>query len=234
MGRNTKNTFEDACVFKVTFENGTSEFDAENSPGWEIAVRMLYQLISVEPIAFANFRQSPKIRKDLTISNVIELLSSLVNVPMKELCVILLIDGLQHLPHDSGSKTSMLYRGIRSVSDVLNSCPAFFIAAISATISEPFNVYLASSSQLRIRVTLPHIQISYGDAVKDLLAADMGGHGRALECLDEVLSSLDENALSFEDVVSKVVKNLKRKYEESLFSAHAPVIKACIGRFRFN
>ena len=41
-----------------------------------------------------------------------------------------------------------------------------------------------------------HVSIS-NDDVKDLLAIDMGGHGRALEFLDEVLSSLNGDELSF-------------------------------------
>jgi hypothetical protein len=137
---------------------------------------------------------------------------------MKELSVILLIDGLQLLPHIPGSKTSMLYEALTSVGNVLNSCAAFVIAAVSATISEPFYVFLASSAQKRIFVRPPPIDFKYEDVVKDLLATDLGGHGRALECLDEVLSSSDDNTISFQEVVSEVVQSLKHVYEDSLFS----------------
>jgi hypothetical protein len=128
----------------------------------------------------------------------------------------------------------MLYDALTSIANVLNSCPAFTIAAVSATISEPFDVFLASSAQRRIRITLPLLDLKYEDVVMDLLASDMGGHGRALECLDEVLSSLHVNAFSFQEVVSSVVKKLKGIYEEALFINHFAVIKACIGRFRFD
>lgn len=62
----------------------------------------------------------------------------------------------------------------------------------------------------------------------------MRGHGRGLECLDEVLSSLDENMFSFQEVVARVVQKLTGIYEETLFSNHFAVIKACIGKIRFE
>jgi hypothetical protein len=232
-GQEYHKLIEEAFIFKVTFENATSGVDQRKSAEWEIAVRMMYQLL-IQPLSFNEFRESLRSENVLSISHVIEVLSTLNHVAMKELCVILLIDGLQHLPHTPGSKTSMLYRAMNSVSNVVNSCPAFVIAAVSATISEPFDVFLASSSQRRIRVTLPRVNLKYEDVVKDLLASDMGGHGRALECLDEVLSSLDENMFSFQEVVARVVQKLKGIYEETLLSNHFAVIKACIGRIRFE
>jgi hypothetical protein len=233
IGREFHELIKGAYVCKVTFENGTSGVVEGKSAGWQIAVRMMYQLLA-DPPPFDNFKESLKGKNDLSIGDVIQLLSSLTEVPMKDLCVILLIDGLQHLPHTPGSKTSMLYEALTSVSNVLNSCTAFVIAAVSATISDPFDVFLASSAQRRILVRPPRLDFRYDEVVKNLLATDMGGHGRALECLDQVLSSSNDDTFSFQDVVSKVVQNLKDVYEETLFSNQFAIIKACIGRIRFE
>jgi len=231
-GKEYHERIQRAYVFKVTFENGTSGVVEGKSAGWQIAVRMMHQLL-VDPLSFDNLKEF-LIKSDLSISDVIQLLSTLTEVSMKELCVILLVDGLQHLPHTPGSKTSMLYAALTSICNVVNSCPAFVIAAVSATISDPFGVFLASSAQRRIIVRLPRLVFKYEDVVKNLLATDMGGHGRALECLDQVLSTSDDNSFSFQEVVSKVVQNLKSVYDETLFSNQFAIIKACIGRIRFN
>jgi hypothetical protein len=122
---------------------------------------MMYQLL-VDPIPFEEFKES-KIGRFWSIDAAIQLLSSVTKVPMNELCVILLIDGLEHLPHTTKrpSITSKLYNAISTVANVVNACPAWVIAALSSTISEPFDTFLHLASQRKIYINKLNLHYKY-------------------------------------------------------------------------
>lgn len=84
-GQEYHKLIQEAYVFKVTFENGnTSGVDQGKSAEWEIAVRMMYQLL-IQPLSFNEFRESLRNESVLLISDVVEVLSTLNEIAMKEL-----------------------------------------------------------------------------------------------------------------------------------------------------
>lgn len=141
------------------------------------------------------------------------------------MCVILCVDGMQKLSHETGSRTSEFYSALDALSDIVNAAKCWVIAICSATIYSPVNEFLAGSSQWRYKVptailSRPRVQNVDvfagfdGDELIQLLIEDMGGHGRAVETLYNVMTSREKanQSMEFVPLVSDVLTALRSQY----------------------
>ncbi|KAE9268264.1 hypothetical protein PF001_g29723 [Phytophthora fragariae] len=187
---------ENAYVFRVTFEDGTcttGNLLDSKCPEFDVSYRMLYQLAK-DRIEWPQFvdrlvESYPSLR--LRIETVMEILATLEKVDnMKNMTVILCVDGLQKLNND-GTMACALYRVLATICGFLNSSRAFAVCVCSATMEIPVERALSYSSQRRVYLPPPALR---GEEVLEprtkfekRLVNDMGGHGRALETLASVL-----------------------------------------------
>ncbi|OQR89637.1 crinkler (CRN) domain-containing protein [Thraustotheca clavata] len=244
-----------AYVFRVTFENGTaavgSLLDGKN-PEFDISYRMLYQLAKEkhekEWPQFSWELKNTYSNLPLTIGKVIAILANLENVDsVKDMSVILCVDGLQKLVND-GTKSCDFYRVLTSICSFLNSSTAFAVCVCSATVQSPVDVALSESPQKRVFLVPAAL---CGDQVlkprtrlEKQLVDDMGGHGRALETLQEALSHYTKEQLEEIDpasIVDEVCVALRLHYGDIFASAffQAPlncreVLAAILSRRRYD
>ncbi|KAG1688979.1 hypothetical protein DVH05_010248 [Phytophthora capsici] len=210
-----------AYMFRVTFENGTQATGSllnRDIPEYDISYRMLYQLSTGEK-PWGDFVHSLKMypQKHISIERVISILAKREGVDVKNMTVILCVDGLQMLVSD-GTKTCDFNRVMSSICGFLNSSTAFAVCVCSATIEKPVRKALVDSSQNRLYLVPP---VLCGEKVletrtptKKLLVGDMDGHGRALETLDSVCRKLKvgEEEINPGYVVDKVKAELQLVY----------------------
>jgi hypothetical protein len=235
---------KNAYVFKVTFESGSSFVRPVGlDGGYEIGARMMYQMLE-QTISWDRFQESK--HSQTSIGGAIEKLSVVEQKPEDELCIILLIDGLQKLPHENCSKSSLLYQAITSVSNIVNKASPFVIACCAATIYVPIHQFLADSAQWRVHLFPPVIDgleliigeaklFDFPDFERKILVSDMGGHGRALEILNAAFENWTENS-SFVEVTCYVKENILNRYPslKSSLLGMIPVIKAILTRQRLR
>jgi hypothetical protein len=141
-----------AYEFRVTFENGTSSdgrlLDDAN-PESDVSFRMLYQLTR-ESNRWKSFSEKLDGSHGLSIEGVVEILAKLENNDdLKDMTLILCVDGLQKLVND-GTKTCAFYRVLTSICCFLNSSSAFAVCVCSATVHKPLVEALADSTQKRV------------------------------------------------------------------------------------
>ncbi|KAG9411203.1 hypothetical protein AC1031_016841 [Aphanomyces cochlioides] len=212
-----------AFEFRVTFENGTaaigSLIDSAN-PEFDISYRMLYQLAKERkdwPIFTFELKQYYS-KLPLSIGMVIDVVAKLEKMDnVEDMTVILCVDGMQKLVND-GTKTCDFYRVLSAICRFLNSSRSFAVCVCSATVQKPLREALADSTQQRVFL-LPvplcgHEVVATRNWTEKQLVDDMGGHGRALEALQEVLlryqGSLDQ--VDPATIVEDVYDMLRRKY----------------------
>eukprot|EP00644_Phytophthora_capsici_P015162 jgi/Phyca11/575544/estExt2_Genewise1.C_PHYCAscaffold_750066 len=190
-----------AYMFRVTFENGTPAAGSllnPEFPEYDISYRMLYQL-SPRNKKFGSFtdRLNTLSQQGKRIEDVIDILAKLEKVDdVKKMTVILCVDGFQKLVND-GEKTCDFYRVMSSICGFLNSSTAFSLFVCVRQQLKSLSVkHLQIPPQSRLFLLPPAL---CGDKVleaqtptKKLLVRDMGGHGRALEMLEEVFEKLFE------------------------------------------
>jgi DNA uptake protein ComE-like DNA-binding protein len=211
-----------AYEFRVTFENGTSSdgrlLDDAN-PESDVSFRMLYQLTR-ESNRWKSFSEKLDGSHGLSIEGVVDILAKLEQIDdVKDMTVILCVDGLQKLESEDRSKTCAFYRVLTSICCFLNSSRAFAVCVCSATVHKPLEEALADSTQKRVFLLPPalrgHEVLSTRTRMEIQLVDDMGGHGRALEALKEVLDRHDKDYLEEVDpasIVEEVYDQLKMQY----------------------
>jgi hypothetical protein len=158
--------------------------------------------------------------------SVIMLLAKLESKKVSEICVILEVDGLQKLDHVEGRKDTQFYQVMSVISQMINRSKCFVISICAATVFSATEKVLSDSPQRRIFLEPPLIDpneifIDFkNDVLVQLLVGDMGGHGRALEALDEVLETdyLPVINPSFVYLMSQVCYRVQSKYPD--FRAH--------------
>nr|ALV13261.1 CRN112c [Phytophthora sojae] len=222
--RKLKERMENAFVFSVTFENGTSAtgslLDRDN-PEFDISYRMLYQL-SKDKKAWPVFVDKLRMMCSslpLRIQIVIDILAKLKGIDdVKKMTVILCVDGLQKLVND-GTKSCDFYRVLASVCSFLNSSRAFAVCVCSATVQSPVDLALSDSPQKRVFLVPPplrgHEVLPTKTRIEKQLVDDMGGHGRALETLQLFLSHYTKDQLEEMDptwMFEKVCDALRLQY----------------------
>jgi len=220
---------DEPLAFLLTCENGlgpgdwgTQELNAQRF----VACRMLWQLRKANqqqfndagaPTNFAKFRAG--CAADLVPEDVFGLV---LPPDQRSLATVVIgLDGMQNLPGfaqrgEQTGKDEPFYQVIQEVCRlVMQDTPPFVVACVTAT--QSVSQALADSPQARQYLKLPRVTavtrqqvaaIPHHD-LKDLLTTDMGGHGRALECLEETLK--DSN-MSASALVGAVMSSLSKKY----------------------
>ncbi|CAG8438877.1 10974_t:CDS:2 [Acaulospora colombiana] len=192
---NLQNRLKSAFVFNISFENGTKLTGMEKSNRINaIGNRMLFQLLQQPGESWNVFNN----RYDATPEDVLHRIAKNYNQKFTDLNVIIILDGLQ--------------MALDKFDDGNDRC--------TATISMPIHYSLARSAQLRIFLptTLlkpPKINNSpvfANDPVTKMLIDDMGGHGRALEALGEVLNDRDLSEVNYIDLINDVLSALIKNY----------------------
>ena len=199
---------EQPLALLLTCENGmapgdwtTEELNAQRF----VACRMLWQLREANkqifhdvgaPTDFAQFRA--QCSKDLVPAAVLQTL--LTEDESKSATVVIGIDGMQNLPGfdlrgTENGKGQPFYQVMREVCRLIDqTAHPFVVACVAAT--QDVSQALADSPQSRIFLKIPRVtQVTVNGVdqipdnnLKKLLVKDMGGHGRALECLVEALN----------------------------------------------
>ncbi|KAH9159829.1 hypothetical protein LEN26_002153 [Aphanomyces euteiches] len=181
------NRMESAYVFRVTFGNDPA-YDGSlldsNNPEFDISYRMIYQLAKLGIVwdvfvsTLTNFTSL-----ELRIKQVMVILAKLEEISnVEDMSVILCVDDLQKLTNN-GTMNCAFYRVLASVCKFLNSSTVFAVCVCSATIQSPVELALSDPRQKCVFLVPP------------VLRDDMGGHGRALETLQEVLSRYEKEKL---------------------------------------
>lgn len=234
---------KDAYVFKVNFENGVST-DPYHEGGYSIGSRMLYQMTNE---SWPTFSQNPKAR--VLPDAVLEQLARIEGKRLSDMTVLLLVDGMQELPHEAPSKQSKFYTALKAISDLVNGCSKskeypFVIACCSATFHNPVSHMLAGSNQRRVEIVLPPLdgKMIFSQYIEDplisLLVDDMGGHGRALEALWICLSQFKASNISLEALMGRLRTELTRRYatwtDPTFLLPLVPLLKAVLTRQKFQ
>eukprot|EP00657_Telonema_sp_P-1_P005322 TRINITY_DN225_c0_g1_i7.p1 TRINITY_DN225_c0_g1~~TRINITY_DN225_c0_g1_i7.p1 ORF type:complete len:725 (-),score=86.60 TRINITY_DN225_c0_g1_i7:127-2301(-) len=217
LGGEIKAKINNAYVFKISFENGTSGDDFED-PGHKLGTRMLYQLMNDGTLQWDNFRRNYR----ASPVEVMERLAADLGQSLKDMTILLLVDTMQVLQHEPGSKHSEFYKCLDEVKNQVNAGTPFVIAVCAATIELPVSDFLGTSPQLHLHLSPCLLDgskiIESDDPITKILVQDMGGHGRALETLQDVLSQQDED-FSLAALMHNVRRALEAKYSLFLKSA---------------
>ncbi|CAJ1398025.1 unnamed protein product [Effrenium voratum] len=218
--------------FMISCENGLSPGDwatEELNARRFVACRMLWQLRNANkeafrevgaPTDFAEFRiQCPA---DLTPSPV---LRSVLRDELNHTTVVIGVDGMQGLPgfadrSDAAGKDLPFYQVMQEVCRLVDQVEGPFVVACVAALQN-VKSGLAGSPQARVFLELPRVTavtrnkqpVLPGHRLKDLLVEDMGGHGRALECLLEALMEMPNAAATA--LVGAVMRQLRQKYPDA-------------------
>ena len=202
-----------AYTFNISFENGTKTM-VSDSGELEIGTRMMFQLRRDGIASWGAF--SKEKTNQCLPDKVIASLAEAEGKRLEDMTVIILVDGIQELPHKNGDKNSMMKATIDSVVQVLNSAPFFCIVAVAGTFYGNVADVLASSPQMRVYLTPPsldgHMIIKSTDLLVRQLIDDMGGHGRALEALDQELKRVDITTCSASTFMNNIRASLEQKY----------------------
>jgi len=159
------------------------------------------------------------------------------------MCVILEVDGLQKLDHVLGSKSTPFYETIAALAQLVNSSTCFCIAIGSATVFSSVQTVLSDSPQRSVFMNPPALDPScifddYNDDVVRLLVGDMGGHGRTLEALEQVLEKYyrSDKDIGFIRLMHKVYFQIQMVYPDiqGQLLPLDDVLKAVIARKRVS
>ncbi|KAG7390161.1 hypothetical protein PHYPSEUDO_008615 [Phytophthora pseudosyringae] len=215
-----KQLLRKAYTFMITFENGTTDNYGFSNPYKMIGTRMLYQL--QDSLPWLTFKGDPAFHLDP--EQVLSKLSTITGTDSSEMCVILCVDSLQKLQHGPGRKDSDFYAAFASLCDLVNASKCWVIVLCAATIYQPVNEFLADSPQwiemlqttslMRPKINGRDVLETFNDGngfLLQLLVDDMGGHGRALEELFNVLENQGQ-AFEFIPVMHNVLAAIRQAY----------------------
>ncbi|KAH9097057.1 hypothetical protein Ae201684P_011786 [Aphanomyces euteiches] len=246
------NRMESAYVFRVTFGNDPA-YDGSlldsNNPEFDISYRMIYQLAKLGIVwdvfvsTLTNFTSL-----ELRIKQVMVILAKLEEISnVEDMSVILCVDDLQKLTNN-GTMNCAFYRVLASVCKFLNSSTVFAVCVCSATIQSPVELALSDPRQKCVFLVPPVLRgnrvLKSTTRLEKQLVDDMGGHGRALETLQEVLSRYEKEKLKRIDpgfIVDEVYDELQLQYGGSFFSKFLEeplqcqdILAAILSRRRYN
>jgi hypothetical protein len=226
----------EALIFNIPLENGTGFSNLkESDANVAIAKRMLYQLQS-------QGLHWTRIRDDMQTFSILDILTSCArqkNVVLKELTVILTVDGLQTAQNDGMNKDSLFYSFMTEISLLAtNKESPLVIACCTATLARPFHDVVATSHQMRVFLPIRSLdppkrggKLIFKDTpLQRMLINDMGGNGRALEALEKALGEIDFENASFVSITEQVFYRLKINYNEWIYNARylTPVLRAVL------
>ncbi|CAG8606483.1 11470_t:CDS:2, partial [Dentiscutata heterogama] len=234
---------KEAWVFHVTYENDFGLREDESRPYHAIGTRMLFQLL----------------REKMTLNKIIEtyeppdpldvvtLIAKYHNQDLKNVTVILIVDGMQQLIEnkDDGLKlNSSFYKTLTSVADLAFS-GIFVIPVCTSTITGPIDGMLRYSRRKRIYLPVTSLQppsyrqgdslvpVFKNDEISNILVEDCGGHGRALEVLNECLAGRSIEECNINTLMNDLRYNLTERYGDDIFGSiedARPIARAILTR----
>ncbi|RGB30967.1 hypothetical protein C1646_276735 [Rhizophagus diaphanus] len=234
-----KSRLQEALIFNISLENSTKiNMSKESNANVAIAKRMLYQLHS-QGLHWTEIREYPD---DVTILSILGRCAEQKEVKLKELTVILIVDGLQTalINQNDDMKKNSLFDSLMTEITILaiNRDSPFVIACCTATLARPFHQVLAGSHQRRVFLPIRSLDppkrggslIFKDTPLLNMLINDMGGNGRALEALATALKDVDIENDSFVSIAEKVYYQLKDHYNEWISHIHylAPVLRVIL------
>lgn len=224
---NLKNRIQNAWVFKVSFENGTSMKQGVESNAYRaIGSRILSQLL-------------PDQHLDIIIANykaplpweVIQLVVNHEKRKLNNITVFLIIDGLQNIMRsidDWDIRESEFFQTITNIHDLALQ-DVFLIPLCTATITGSVDNVLKITH--RKQVFLPIASLNPPDIYKDgvltpvfqsddyilkILVSDCDGHGRAPEVLHDILEERDIKNTNVNNLMNDLRIWLRDRYSEAL------------------
>jgi len=147
-----KNRIQNALVFNVSLENGTS-FDKQSEPVNILAVgiRMLWQIYPQSNSVPMDFNRFLLTFDAPTPLEVLELINKSKKI---DTSVILIVDGLQnfmtHHLRDGLDEGSAFYQALTKIGDLALNGSIFLIPCCTSTITSTFESSLKSTGRLRI------------------------------------------------------------------------------------
>ncbi|RHZ79917.1 hypothetical protein Glove_140g108 [Diversispora epigaea] len=236
-----------AWVFLISFENGFNIQKNESDCYLAIGTRMLFQLFREK----MKFHEVIKTYEPPNPLDVISLISKYYNQDMKNIVVILVVDGMQQLmkkKDDGLDFRSEFYMTLSSVANLAFS-GTFIIPVCTSTIAGPINNTLKHS--IRKRVYLPVVSLKppnyyqgdnlipvfKNDEITNILVEDCGGHGRALEVLNDCLAGRSVEECNINTLMNDLRKNLIEKYDGIILESKEdarPIAKAILTRHILN
>ncbi|CAG8663658.1 10780_t:CDS:2 [Funneliformis caledonium] len=229
---------QEALIFNIPLENETKiNLSTETDANVLISKRMLYQL--QDQLLWNEIRDD---MQTLSITDVLKRCANQKNVALKELTVILIVDGLQTTlinENDGMDKRSLFYSFLTEISLIAtNNKYPFVIACCTATLARPFHQMVADSHQKRVFLPIRSLNPPqkkgkpvFKDApLLNMLISDMGGNGRALEALESALIDVDIENDSFVSIAEKVCYKLEDRYNEWINKTHylIPVLRVIL------
>jgi hypothetical protein len=178
---------------------------------------MLFQLLPGE--SWNEFKN----RYDIAPEDVLRRVAKHRNQELNNLNVIVILDGIQvamKRSTDGKDKSSFFYNCINSLG-ILSLSGPFIVTCCTATVSIPIHDFLASSQQKRVFLPLTSLKsprinnnpVFSDNSVMKMLINDMGGHGRALEALEDSIGGKDLDNVNFADLINDVRSELNKNYQ---------------------
>ncbi|KAG0330716.1 hypothetical protein BG000_011552 [Podila horticola] len=212
-----------AWVFHVTLENGISPSAKElEDPIRAIGSRMLLQLLPGKELhdILDDYEEPRPIQ-------VLGLVARGYDQDLKSATVILVVDGLQSFmtgPEDGHNKDSAFYRALTHIGDLALG-EVFLMPCCTATVTSPVEKALAFTHRNCVVLPVaslksPHIEkdglsmavFEEQDHIIKVFVSDCGGHGRALECLHQVLETRGND--NVESLMNGLFLKLRGRYSE--------------------
>ncbi|CAJ1385539.1 unnamed protein product [Effrenium voratum] len=219
--------------FMISCENALSPGDwatEELNARRFVACRMLWQLRNANKEAFrevgapADFAEFRVECSDSLVAE--DVFAAVLCDELNHCTVVIGVDGMQGLPgftdrSDAVGKDLPFYQVMQEVCRLVNQKEGPFVVACVAALQN-VKSGLAGSPQARVFLELPRVTavtrnkqpVLPGHRLKDLLIEDMGGHGRALECLLEALMEMPNAAATA--LVGAVMRQLRQKYPDAI------------------
>ncbi|CAG8447029.1 967_t:CDS:2, partial [Acaulospora colombiana] len=238
---------KEAWVFLVSFENGFGLRTNESDTYFAIGSRMLFQLLR-EKMMFPEITNKYEPPDPL---DVVKLIAKHHNRNLKNVTVILVVDGMQQLMlnNDDGLKSdSSFYKTLTSVADLAFN-GIFVIPVCTSTITGPIDGMLRYSQRKRIYLPVTSLQppnyrqgdslvpVFKNDEITSILVEDCGGHGRALEVLNDCLVGLNIEECNVNTLMNDLRSKLTEKYRNSILASAGdarPIARAILTRRILN
>ncbi|KAF0465052.1 putative crinkler family protein [Gigaspora margarita] len=235
---------KEAWVFHISYENGFSLKQEESNPYLAIGTRMLFQLLR-EKMRLHEIIETYKPPDPLDVVSVI---AKHYNRDLKSVTVILVVDGMQQLMEnkDDGLKlNSTFYKTLTSFADLAFS-GTFIIPVCTSTITGPIDGMLRYSTRDRVYLPVASLQppnyqqgvpVFKNDKVTNTLVEDCGGHGRALEVLNDCLAGRSIEECNVDTLMNDLRYNLTKKYRDAIFGSveeARPIARAILTRRLLN
>ncbi|CAG8628264.1 11632_t:CDS:2 [Paraglomus brasilianum] len=221
-----RSRLENAWVFNISYENGNSLRISEQDTYLAVGTRMFLQLSSGEKTLdhiIGNYEPPPP-------WDVLALIAKYEDKKLEDATVILVIDGLHNTMSDRNdglNKNSSFYKTLTNIGD-LSLWKTFVISCCTATTAGPIENFIAESSRKHVFLPVSSLKpptVTHGGIAKDvfdisnpiirLLVSDCGGHGRALEVLQDLLLQDDINNFNISDLMGSLRNTLENLYKKA-------------------